>query len=112
MEVTYNQVSDLVLFGLVLLSVGSGWIVGYSKGANDGYTVGCATADEEAADQHPIINIGFEETEVEDQMRFYDVISGTYLMTGTLSECTDFVSKNRTSETHVIYSKMSAPTDE
>lgn len=98
-----NSLSDYALFGLILISVLSGWLIGFAKGFIVGFRSGSEVDDEEP-NLHPIVNVYF--TGEEDKKNFYEMLSGDFLISGDFKDCTEYLSSIRGgNETRVVYSR-------
>ena len=103
-----NQLTDLTLFGFVLLSVVIGWISGYTKGVINGYN----HAQSEGIKEYPISNVYFFETGNEDEFLFIDMVTGKHITKGSFEECIELVKSDDTSKKVVFSQGDSGEEDE
>ena len=98
-----NSLSNYALFGLILISVIAGWLMGFTRGFITGFRSG-SEVDEEP-ELHPIVNVYF--TGEENKKNFYEMLSGELLVSGDFEDCTKFLSSVRgDNETRVVYSRQ------
>lgn len=95
-----NQLTDLTLFGFIVLSVAVGWTLGYMKGVINGYN----HVQAEGIKEYPISNVYFFETENEDEYMFIDMVTGKHITKGSFEECIELVKSDDTSK-KVVFSQ-------
>jgi hypothetical protein len=95
-----NTLTDLTLFGFLLLSVAVGWTIGYYKGIINGYK----HAKSEDVEEYPVTNVYFYDTDEQEVYSFVNMVTGEFITSGTFEECIEKVKSKDTSKL-VVFSK-------
>lgn len=103
--------NDYMIFGFILLAAIVGWFVGHRNGHMLGYTM----ANLDGLLDYPIINVSMEHLEG-DVYLFYYILTGDFIMKGTVKECNAHIlsvleKEDPEAEVRIIYS-MRVPEDE
>ncbi len=95
-----NQLTDLTLFGFLLVSIALGWGFGYTKGVINGYK----HAKSEDLEEYPITNVYFYETDIEDKFSFVNMVTGELITVGSFDDCIECV-QSKNLDKKVVFAK-------
>ncbi len=90
--------SDWLIYLFIFIGVIVGYLFGYFSGVVNGYNY----AQDEKLKAHPIRNI--EMYESEDKFNFVDMVTGDFIMRGTVEECIELLHKTD-DEQKLVFSK-------
>jgi hypothetical protein len=85
---------------VVLISVITGWTVGYTKGVINGYD----HAQAEGLSEYPIANVYFFKTGNEEEFLFTDMATGKHITKGTFEDCIEIVNSGD-ADRKVVFSR-------
>jgi hypothetical protein len=95
-----NSFTDIAFFVCIFISIAVGWFIGYAKGVVSGYN----HAAEEESIEYPILNVYFYESSEEEKYTFNEMISGDFIMLGSIEECIKKL-KSEFPEKKIVFSR-------